>query len=185
MNVSETLLPGVLGLSGDVFSDDRGWVTEVFRHERYAGLGLPPAFVQANHARSVRGVVRGLHWQDPRPQGKLIAVLHGAILDVVLDVRAGSPTFGRHIAVELSAGSGDQLWVPAGLAHGFCALTDTTDVLYLCTDIYQPDGQRGVIWNDPALGIEWPVASPVLSAKDAALPRLADLPLASLPRYGA
>ncbi len=184
MNITETTLPGVLGLKGDVFADDRGFLTEVFRQERLQALG-PAPFVQANHARSVRGTLRGLHWQDPRPQGKLISVLHGAVLDVVLDVRVGSPTFGRHIAVTLSAGSGDQLWIPPGLAHGFCALTETADVLYLCTDTYLPDGQRGVAWDDPALGIDWPVRAPILSAKDAALPALSAIPRAQLPRFGA
>lgn len=153
---------------------------EVYRAERYRELGLDATFVQDNLSRSRRGVVRGLHFQRRYPQGKLISVVRGAIYDVAVDLRPGSETFGEHVGVELSDANGRQLWVPPGFAHGFAALTPA-DVLYKCTDVYHPDDEGGLCWNDPALGIEWPVPRPILSERDRMHPLLATLTPEMLP----
>lgn len=174
-------LPGVLLLTPPVYADARGNFREVYRQNGYAELGIPDAFVQDNQSHSVRHVLRGLHYQIRKPQAKLVCVLRGAILDVVADIRPGSPTFGRHVMIELSDRNNRQLFVPKGYAHGFCVVSDEADVLYKCTDFYDPGAEGGVVWNDPALAIPWPVATPILSAKDQALPRLADIPADRLP----
>lgn len=160
--------------------DGRGFFSEVYNKRALAGVGIDDEFVQDNHSRSTRrGTIRGLHFQiPPHPIAKLVRVIEGAILDVVVDIRHGSPTFGRHQAVELSSDNWAQLYVPAGCAHGFCTVTDDTEVLYKVTDYWAEDVDRGLFWNDPALGIEWPVrqGEAILSAKDAAQPTLAELP---------
>jgi len=183
VKLTETSLPGVVLVDLDVFADARGAFLEVFRQERYASLGLPSVFVQDNLSRSVRGVVRGLHFQEPRPQGKLVQVLSGAVFDVVVDIRRGSPHFGRWMSVELDAARPQQLWVPPGFAHGFCALSESADFLYKCTDTYVAAGDRCIRWDDPAIGIQWPATgvTPILSPKDLAAPTLAEASV--LPEY--
>jgi dTDP-4-dehydrorhamnose 3,5-epimerase len=181
MKVLETELPGVLVLEPKRFGDDRGFFMELFHEKRYAEAGITGPFVQDNFSRSVKGTLRGLHFQEPHAQGKLVQVLAGSIHDVVVDVRRGSPTFGRWVATELSEENRRQLWVPPGFAHGFCVLSEHADFLYKCTDFYAPASERGIAWNDPDLAIAWPVASPLLSPKDAVAPRLRDA--AVLPVY--
>jgi dTDP-4-dehydrorhamnose 3,5-epimerase len=181
VNVLKTELPGVLILEPKRFGDDRGFFMEMFHAKRYAEAGIPGPFVQDNFSRSAKGILRGLHFQEPNAQGKLVQVLTGAVYDVAVDVRRGSPTFGKFVGVELSADNRRQLWVPAGFAHGFCVLSESADFHYKCTDVYTPASERGIAWNDPDLGIPWPVTSPLLSPKDAAAPRLKDAPV--LPAY--
>ena len=182
MTVHETALPGVLLIEPTVYGDERGFFLERFHTERYrerAGITLP--FVQDNHSRSRRGTLRGLHFQVRHPQGKLVECVHGSVYDVVVDVRAGSPTFGRWHGVELSDVNHWQLWVPPGFAHGFCVLSEEADFLYKCTDVYRPDDEGGMRWDDPDLGIAWPIDEPLLSAKDRRLPRLCELRPEALP----
>jgi len=174
MKVSETELPGVLLLELDVYPDERGQFFEIFNDGRYQSLGLPTRFVQDNFSRSRKGVVRGLHYQQPRPQGKLVQVLRGRILDVAVDLRRSSAHFARWVGIELSSDRPTQLWVPPGFAHGFCALTDA-DVLYKCTDAYVASCDRALRWNDPDLAIRWPIESPVVSPKDDRAPFLRDV----------
>ncbi|HEX5386109.1 MAG TPA: dTDP-4-dehydrorhamnose 3,5-epimerase [Gemmatimonadales bacterium] len=182
MIVEVTALPGVLLLVPRVFGDPRGYFLESFNRRVFQEAGLPVEFVQDNHSRSRAGVLRGLHYQLPHPQGKLVRVARGRVFDVAADIRVGSPTFGRWVGVELSDENARMLWVPPGFAHGFCALSDPADVAYKCTELYHPEGERGVRWDDPDLAIEWPVHDPLLSPKDAAY-----LPLGAarddLPRY--
>ena len=175
MTVTATPIDGVLILEPKVFSDARGRFLETWSGPRYDEAGVPGPFVQDNVSVSRRGVVRGLHFQRPNPQGKLVGVFHGAVYDVAVDVRPGSPTFGRWVSAELTAESGRQLWVPEGLAHGFQALEEGTVLYYKCTGPYSPADEWAVRWDDPELGIEWPLADPVVSAKDAAAPSLRDL----------
>ena len=174
MKVSETELTGVLVLELDVYPDERGQFFEIFNDGRYQSLGLPTRFVQDNFSRSRKGVVRGLHYQQPRPQGKLVQVLRGRILDVAVDLRRSSAHFARWVGIELSSDRPTQLWVPPGFAHGFCALTDA-DVLYKCTDAYVASCDRALRWNDPDLAIRWPIESPVVSPKDDRAPFLRDV----------
>jgi dTDP-4-dehydrorhamnose 3,5-epimerase len=182
MNVIPTELPDLLIIEPRIFGDQRGFFLETFQAARYASHGIHGPFVQDNFSRSARGVVRGLHLQNPKPQGKLVMVLRGRILDVAVDVRAGSPTFGRHVAVELSDKNHRQIWVPRGFAHGFAVLSESADFLYKCDDLYRPSDEITVRWNDPAIGINWGIESPVLSQRDAAAPVLADIK--GLPIYG-
>lgn len=172
-------LEGVFTLSPRRFADDRGYFAETFRLDLFRQTIGDFAFVQDNQSLSVeRGTIRGLHFQlAPKAQGKLVRCLSGAVFDVAVDLRSGSPTFGRHVAVELSAENGMQLWVPPGFAHGFCTLTENTLVAYKVTDYYSAAHDRGVLWNDPQLGIPWPIADAAhrISAKDARQPMLADL----------
>lgn len=181
MNVIQSPLPGVLVLEPRVFEDSRGFFLETFSEERYAPLGVKGPFVQDNWSRSCRDTLRGLHFQEPKAQGKLVWVTRGAVFDVAVDVRRGSPTFGRWFGVELSDGNRKQLWIPEGFAHGFCTLTDSADFMYKCTAPYAPECDAGVLWSDPSIGIEWPTRAPLLSKKDAAAPLLADAP--RLPTY--
>jgi dTDP-4-dehydrorhamnose 3,5-epimerase len=181
VKVTETELPGVLVLEPKRFGDDRGFFMEMFHARRYAEAGIAGPFVQDNFSRSVKGTLRGLHFQEPDAQGKLVQVLAGAVYDVAVDIRRGSPHFGRWVAVELSADNRRQLWVPPGFAHGFCVLSESADFHYKCTAFYAPASERGIAWNDPSLAIPWPVSAPLLSPKDAAAPRLADAPV--LPVY--
>lgn len=179
MNTETTPLDGVLLLTPDVFSDDRGSFMELFQKERYRELlhlGDDEHFVQDNFSRSSKGAVRGLHYQAPPfAQGKLVTVLRGRVLDVAVDIRAGSPTYGQHVAVELSGDNHRQLWVPQGFAHGFVVLEDDTFFLYKCTNVYSKDHERGVLWNDPALGIDWGVENPIVSPKDEQHPLLQNI----------
>ena len=172
MRVIETTLAGVRLLEPTVFRDDRGLFLETFRADRFAAAGIPDNFVQDNHSRSLRGTLRGLHWQWRKPQAKLVRVVNGSIFDVVVDVRRGSPTFGRWLGFEMSADRFTQLFVPVGFAHGFCVTSEVADVEYKCSDVYDPQGEAGLIWNDPAVGVDWPIETPLLSPKDAAHGRL-------------
>jgi len=182
MKVLETSIPGLLILEPRVFGDDRGFFMETFHAKKYADAGIPGPFVQDNFSRSARGTLRGLHFQEPQAQGKLVQVLAGAVYDVAVDVRRGSPTFGKWEGVELSAQNRRQLWVPPGFAHGFCVLSDSADFHYKCTALYAPETERAIAWNDPDLAIAWPLSGPpLLSPKDAAAPRLQDAPV--LPVY--
>ena len=185
MRVTDTTLPGVLLVQPRVFHDDRGFFLESFNEGRFADLassGLPSRIRQTNHSRSVRGVLRGLHFQLPRPQGKLVSVIRGEIFDVAVDVREGSPSFGRWVGVELSGDHPAALWVPPGFAHGFCVLSDVADVVYGCTELYSAPDDRGIRWDDPDIAIEWPERAPMLSPKDRALPTLREA-AGTLPRY--
>lgn len=166
MKVHETSLPGVLLIEPRVFRDDRGFFLESFRDERFAEHGLPTHFRQDNHSRSSRGVLRGLHYQLTRPQGKLVTAIRGELFDVAVDIRVGSPTFGQWFGCTLSGDDPRYLWIPPGFAHGFCVLSDVADFTYKCTDVYVPSDEGGVMWDDPAVGIEWPIAAPLLSPKD-------------------
>jgi dTDP-4-dehydrorhamnose 3,5-epimerase len=183
MKVIETELPGVLILEPRVFRDDRGYFVETWNASRYAEAGLPERFVQDNLSYSTRGVLRGLHYQHPRAQGKLVSVLQGAVYDVAVDIRRGAPTFGRWVGVELSAENGRQLYVPEGFAHGFAVLGDEALFVYKCTAPYDPAGEGSILWDDPDLGIAWPLATPRLSGKDAAAPRLRDVAPGRLPDH--
>src|SRR5690554_4808454 len=183
MKVIETDLPGCLVIEPRQFGDARGWFMESWNRERYAGSGIGPDFVQSNLSRSAQGVLRGLHYQWPNPQGKLVGVLEGEVYDVAVDIRRGSPRFGQWTAAILSADNRRQLWVPPGFAHGFVALSETALVSYLCTAIYDAAADAAVCWDDQALAIDWPVARPQLSAKDAAAPRLDDIAPDRLPPF--
>lgn len=175
MRVIECELPGVLLVEPDVFEDARGWFFETFHAKRYADLGIPGPFVQDNFSFSVRGTLRGLHYQLKQAQGKLVAVLEGEIFDVAVDIRKGSPTFGKWIGVQLSSDNKHQLYIPPGFAHGFCVTSESAGVTYKCTEFYAPEDERGIIWNDPTLAIRWPVSAPRLSPRDQAFKTLADM----------
>jgi dTDP-4-dehydrorhamnose 3,5-epimerase len=183
MQVLSTEIRDVLIIEPKVHGDRRGFFLEAFQAERYAAAGLRHPFVQDNLSRSVRGVLRGLHVQNPRPQGKLVTVLHGEVLDVAVDVRFGSPTFGRHVATLLTDENRRQLWVPRGFAHGFLVLSETADFLYKCDDFYSPENEMVIAWDDPNVGINWGIDVPTLSARDAAGVRLNDV-ASDLPKYG-
>jgi dTDP-4-dehydrorhamnose 3,5-epimerase len=178
MDVKRLEIDGLVMVKPRRFGDDRGWFTETWNEEKHVAAGIPGPFVQDNQSLSrVQGTVRGLHFQlAPAAQGKLVRVIRGRILDVAVDLREGSPTYGRHVAVELDAEEGWQLWVPVGFAHGFCTLVPDTEIAYKVTAPYSPAYDRGLLWNDPALGIPWPdFAGAVLSDKDGKQPALADL----------
>jgi dTDP-4-dehydrorhamnose 3,5-epimerase len=174
VNVVQTPLAGLLVIEPKVFRDDRGHFVESFQAERYAKAGIALPFVQDNWSRSKKDTLRGLHFQNPRPQGKLVMVTRGAVFDVAVDIRKSSPTFGKWFGVELNEENCKQMWVPPGFAHGFAVLTDVADFLYKCTDVYVPEADAGVLWNDPDIGIVWPVTEPLLSKKDTQAPRLRD-----------
>jgi dTDP-4-dehydrorhamnose 3,5-epimerase len=179
MNVTPTRLPEVLIIEPAVHRDDRGYFVETYHASRYAAAapGLGVTFVQDNQSRSVRGTLRGLHWQIEQPQGKLVRVLSGEIFDVAVDIRPDSPRFGQWVGVTISAESFTQIYVPAGFAHGFCVTSEIAEVEYKCTDFYNKSAERGLIWNDPEVGIEWPdvAAPPILSPRDQQHPTLAEL----------
>ena len=181
MKVSPTELPEVLLVEPNVFGDARGFFYEGYQAERYAESGIPGPFLQDNLSRSVKGTLRGLHFQEPRGQGKLVQVLRGRVFDVAVDVRKGSPRFGRWVGVELAEDPPRQLWIPPGFAHGFCVLSESADFFYRCTELYAPGADRVIAWNDPRIGISWPIEHPLLSAKDAAAPLLDAAPV--LPRF--
>jgi len=174
MRVIPTALPDVAIVEPRVFRDARGWFFESWNRRTLAAAGLDVDFVQDNHSRSLRGVLRGLHYQVQHAQGKLVRVVVGEVYDVAVDLREGSPTFGRHVGLRLSADDARMLWVPPGFAHGFVVLSDVAEFLYKTTDYWYPEHERTLLWNDPALGIDWPVAEPLLAPKDAAGARRAD-----------
>lgn len=175
MQVLSTALDGVKIIELKVHGDARGFFVERFNLARFREAGLPTEFAQDNHSRSAPGVVRGLHFQHTPPQGKLVGCVRGRIYDVAVDVRPSSPTFGQHVGVELSDMNGKLLWVPAGFAHGFAVLGDgPADVMYKVTALYNAPGEQGLLWNDPALGIKWPVKSPTLSERDTKLMTFSD-----------
>ena len=182
MRTIETGIPGLLIVEPKVHGDARGFFMETWHASRYRAAGLPGQFVQSNLSRSGPGVVRGLHYQYPQPQGKLVSVLEGRVFDVAVDIRSDSPTFRQWAGVELSAENHRQLYAPEGFAHGFCVLGHTALLSYLCTAEYCAEYDAVVAWNDPDIGIRWPVRSPTLSAKDSNAPRLADIPAENLPR---
>jgi dTDP-4-dehydrorhamnose 3,5-epimerase len=182
MIVKETTLPGVLVIEPRVFSDARGVFWETYHAKRYADAGIPAAFVQDNASRSVRGTLRGLHYQLRRPQGKLVWVSWGQVFDVVVDIRRGSPHFGRWFGLTLRGDQPQQLYIPPGFAHGFCVVSESADFAYKCTEFYAPDDERGILWNDPGIRIEWPIAEPLLSAKDRSYHRLNDVASNDLPK---
>ena len=175
MRVIDTPIAGVVVIEPDIHADGRGFFLETYHAEKYSAHGIDGPFVQDNHSRSAGGTLRGLHLQLRRPQGKLVRVIEGEIFDVAVDVRRGSPTFGRWVAATLSADNFRQLYVPQGFAHGFCVVTPIAQVEYKCTDLYDPDGEIGIAWNDPALAIQWPVREPLLSKRDRCHPTLAEL----------
>ena len=182
MKIVPTPLPGVVVIEPRVFRDARGFFLESFNAERFAQNGLPTAFRQDNHSRSVNGVLRGLHYQLRRPQGKLVSVIRGKVFDVAVDIRRGSPTFGKWFGIVLSEEEPRYLWIPPGFAHGFCTLSDVADFVYKCTDVYVADDDRGVLWSDPLIGIDWPLAHPTVSEKDQRMPGLS-APRDDLPEY--
>jgi dTDP-4-dehydrorhamnose 3,5-epimerase len=179
----ETSLPGVYELRPLIHRDSRGAFLESYHHTRFADLGIKDIFLQDNHSISFRGTLRGLHYQLHHPQAKLCRVVEGEALDVVADIRVGSPHFSKWTSVLLSAKAQNQIYVPVGFAHGFFALTDTVQFLYKCSDYYDPSDERGILWNDPVLAINWGSATPVISQRDANNPKLADVPKHLLPRY--
>ncbi|HET6229997.1 MAG TPA: dTDP-4-dehydrorhamnose 3,5-epimerase [Longimicrobiaceae bacterium] len=183
MNVLSTELDGVLLFEPKVIRDERGQFFEAWNEERYRAAGLGERFVQDNVSWSRAGVLRGLHYQHPHAQGKLVTVLRGEVFDVAVDVRRGSPMFGRWAGFTLSAENGRQLWIPPGFAHGFVVTGDEALFSYKCSDVYHPEAESTVAWDDPELGIRWPVSDPVLSAKDRAGLRLRDVPPDRLPAY--
>jgi dTDP-4-dehydrorhamnose 3,5-epimerase len=173
VRVVATAIPDVLVVEPDVHADGRGFFLETYHADRYRQHGIAGPFVQDNHSRSAGGTLRGLHLQLARPQGKLVRVIEGEIYDVAVDVRRGSPTYGRYVAVTLSDANFRQCYIPPGFAHGFCVVSAVAQVEYKCTDLYDPASEIGIAWNDPAIGIPWPVADPVLSARDSRHPLLA------------
>jgi dTDP-4-dehydrorhamnose 3,5-epimerase len=178
-----TALPEVVIVETPVFGDERGYFFETWQSVRYGAAGLPSEFLQVNISYSRRGVLRGLHFQNPHPQGKLLSVLQGEIFDVAVDIRRGAPHFGQWVGVTLSAENRRQLYVPEGFAHGFCVLSEAALVQYKCTALYQPKSERSLLWDDPQIGIAWPVAHPILSEKDLRAPRLGEIDPEFLPLY--
>ena len=182
MKTIETGIPGLIIIEPVVHGDDRGFFMEAWNAARYSDLGLPGRFVQSNLSRSGAEVIRGLHFQHPYPQGKLVSVLEGGVFDVAVDIRPDSPTFGQWAGVELSAENHRQLYVPEGFAHGFCVLSESALLSYLCTEVFRAEFDAVIAWDDPDIGIRWPVESGRLSDKDAAAPRLCDIAPEALPR---
>jgi dTDP-4-dehydrorhamnose 3,5-epimerase len=183
MEFIQTAIPEVLHIQPKVFGDERGFFMETYSEQRYKEMGIGYRFVQDNHSRSAHGVLRGLHYQLKRPQGKLVRVVSGEVFDVAVDIRKGSPTFGHAVWEILSAGMKNQFWVPPGFAHGFCVLSESADFEYKCTDFYDPSDEGSVLWSDPDLQIPWPVDKPLLSAKDSDALALVQIPAGKLPVY--
>ncbi|GAB2190880.1 dTDP-4-dehydrorhamnose 3,5-epimerase [Sessilibacter sp. MAH2] len=176
MEILTTKLEGVVIIEPKIFGDERGFFLETFQKDRYKDLaGIHLEFVQDNHSRSSKGVLRGLHFQKSKPQGKLVRVVRGEVYDVAVDINPASPTYGQYEGVILSETNKRQFWVPPGYAHGFVVLSDTADFEYKCTDYYDPSDEGGIIWNDPDVGIDWPILDPKLSEKDSILPTLKEL----------
>jgi dTDP-4-dehydrorhamnose 3,5-epimerase len=184
MKITKTALPGVVIIEPKVFEDSRGTFMEGWHRARYEELGLPGVFVQDNSSFSKKGVLRGLHFQHPQAQGKLVSVLQGEVFDVAVDIRVGSPTYRQWVGITLSADNKRQLYIPEGFAHGFCVTSETALFMYKCTDYYHPATETGLLWNDPDIGIAWPIAKPILSDKDRNNLRLCDIPPEKLPRWG-
>jgi len=180
---TKTDLPGVLLIEPRVFNDSRGFFMETFHQKKYAEAGIDHAFIQDNYSHSTRGTLRGLHYQLEHPQAKLVYVIKGEIYDVAVDIRRGSPEFGKWTGQYLSDKNRRQIFVPEGFAHGFCVISETADVLYKATDLYNPDDEYGVLWSDPTIGIDWPVEVPIVSDKDKQFPVLQDVPEQHLPIY--
>src|SRR6267143_5703989 len=185
MQKVDTSLPGVFELRPKIFGDARGFFMETYHRTEFADLGIKDTFVQDNHSCSAKGILRGLHYQLHHPQAKLCRVVEGEALDLVVDIRVGSPQFGKWTSVLLSATTQNQLYVPVGFAHGFLALTNSVQFLYKCSDFYDPGDERGILWNDPDLSINWGINSPIISEKDAKNPRLGEVPPRYLPAYPA
>ena len=185
MKVIETSLPGVVVVEPAVHGDARGFFYESYNAEKYKAAGLDLHFVQSNVSRSAHGVLRGLHYQWPKPQGKLVSVLEGEVYDVAVDIRAGSPTFGRWAAAILSADNKRHFWVPEGFAHGFAVLSEFATFTYLCTALYDRAADASIRWNDAEIAVDWPLSKPLLSEKDEGAPFLRDVPAGKLPRYAA
>jgi dTDP-4-dehydrorhamnose 3,5-epimerase len=183
MKVISTLLQGVLLIEPTVFEDKRGYFMETYQKKTYREVGIDSDFVQDNLSFSVRGTLRGLHYQLPYAQAKLVQVITGEIFDVTVDIRRDSPTFGRWTGVRLSDKDKRQIYIPEGFAHGFCVLSETAIFTYKCSDFYSPDSERGVLWSDPDIGVDWPVENPVLSEKDRNYDYLKDIPPEYLPTY--
>ena len=181
MKFSKTSLPGVLLVEPDVYKDDRGFFLETYHQKKYAEGEIAKSFVQDNRSHSKRNVLRGLHYQLQKPQAKLVYVITGEIFDVAVDIRRGSQTFGKWEGVYLSSDNNRQVFIPEGFAHGFCVLSETADVLYKCTDFYDPDDEYGILWSDPTIGIEWPIVKPFLSPKDSGYPQLKEITDSLLP----
>jgi len=166
-----------------ILRDERGFFFESYNKAKFAAIGVDDVFVQDNHSKSVRGTLRGLHYQLKFPQSKLCRVVQGRVLDVVVDIRAGSPTFGRYATAELSDENRSEIYIPRGFAHGFAVLSDSAEFLYKCSEFYHPEDERGVAWNDPEIGIDWGIIDPIVSAKDSRHRRLSSIPPEELPRY--
>jgi dTDP-4-dehydrorhamnose 3,5-epimerase len=181
LKVIETKLPGCVAIEPDVFGDARGFFYESYNADKFKAAGLDLRFVQANVSRSARGVLRGLHYQLPNPQGKLVSVVEGEVFDVAVDIRRGSPTFGQWAGVMLTAENHRHFWVPEGFAHGFVVLSEFATFAYQCTALYDAKADAGVRWNDAAIAIDWPVSAPLLSGKDEKAPLLADIAPDRLP----
>jgi dTDP-4-dehydrorhamnose 3,5-epimerase len=181
----DTPLDGVCVIQPTIFSDERGFFLETYQQAKFAEIGITDVFVQDNLSRSARGVLRGLHYQLKHPQAKLCRVVEGKVLDVAVDIRVGSPRYGKWTSVVLSAEDQNQIYIPRGFAHGFLVLSDTAQFLYKCSDFYDPSDERGVIWNDPDLNIVWDIAAPLVSNKDKQYPRLSSIGQQSLPQYQA
>jgi dTDP-4-dehydrorhamnose 3,5-epimerase len=179
----ETSLPGVWELRPKVYRDSRGFFVETYHLQKFAEVGIRDSFVQDNHSQSAKGTLRGLHYQLRHPQAKLCRVVEGEALDMAVDVRVGSPHFGKWTSVLLSSKSHNQIYIPAGFAHGFLALTETVQFLYKCSDFYDPGDEHGIIWNDPTIAIAWGVANPLVSEKDSKYSTLSAVPQEFLPRY--
>lgn len=183
MKVSETALPGALILEPQVFGDTRGFFYESYNKAKYVEAGITADFIQSNVSRSARGVLRGLHYQWPNPQGKLVSVLEGEVYDVAVDIRRGSPTFGQSVGTMLTAENHRHFWIPEGFAHGFCVLSEYATFAYQCTALYDARADAGIRWNDAALAIDWPLSEPLLSDKDRKTPLLADVAPERLPVF--
>lgn len=183
MKIVETILPGCVVIEPDVFGDARGFFYESYNAEKYKSAGFDLNFVQSNVSRSAHGVLRGLHYQFPNPQGKLVSVVEGEVYDVAVDIRTGSPTFGRWTAAVLSAQNKRHFWIPEGFAHGFAVLSDFATFSYQCTALYDRAADAGIRWNDGDIGIDWPIGAPQLSDKDQKAPFLRDVPRDKLPPY--
>jgi dTDP-4-dehydrorhamnose 3,5-epimerase len=182
MNIIKTEIPEVLIIEPNIFGDSRGFFLETFQLDRYAAIGIRHSFVQDNLSRSVKGTLRGLHFQSPKAQGKLVTVLRGMVRDVAVDVRVGSPTFGKHVAVELNDENRRQFWLPRGFAHGFVVLSTSADFFYKCDEFYSPADEKVLRWDDPELGIDWGYAAPLLSLRDRDGRLLSEL-TGQLPRF--
>ncbi len=183
MDIKNLEIPEIKLIRPRVFSDDRGFFMQTYHKEQYQEAGVDVPFVQDNYSQSGKGTVRGLHYQLEHPQDKLVSVTHGEVFDVVVDIRRGSPSFGQWVGETLSAENKCQLFVPKGFAHGFCVLSEQADLVYKCSDFYAPDDEYGILWSDPAIGIDWPLNDVLLSGKDLALPVLADITPDYLPVY--